>query len=117
MKDNLFSVADKLVKETKELLKQARTEEDLRIGFERILEPIKKSLNLNTNSLISRNFNTLSTMKHIGIPKFDPNNEIHKQLSYLSKECHRLKEEGKDKEIEKLEKEIDLLVKKLFNII
>jgi len=28
-----------------------------------------------------------------------------------------LKEEGKDKEIEKLEKEIDLLVKKLFNII
>ncbi|MEO0087349.1 MAG: hypothetical protein ABIK90_04665 [candidate division WOR-3 bacterium] len=56
-------------------------------------------------------------MKHIGIPKFDPNNKIHKQLSYLSKECHRLKEEGKDKEIEKLEKEIDLLVKKLFNII
>ncbi|MEO0096953.1 MAG: N-6 DNA methylase [candidate division WOR-3 bacterium] len=64
-----------------------------------------------------RGFGTPLVMEHIGIPKFDPNNEIHKQISYLSKECHKLKEEGKDKEIEKLEKEIDLLVKKLFNII
>ncbi len=67
-------------------------------------------------SSAGRGFGTPSVMEHINIPKFDPNNKIHQQLSFLSKECHRLKEEGKDKEIEKLEKEIDFWVRKLFNI-
>ncbi|MDW8114033.1 MAG: hypothetical protein RMJ34_03750 [candidate division WOR-3 bacterium] len=67
-------------------------------------------------SSAGRGFGTPSVMEHIGIPKFDPNNKIHKELSLLSKECHKLKEEGKDKEIERLEDKIDLLVKKLFNI-
>jgi len=39
-------LADKLVDETKKLLSISKTEEDLRIGFEKLLEPIKNELNL-----------------------------------------------------------------------
>jgi len=59
---------------------------------------------------------TPSVMEHIGIPKFDPKNPLHQKLSEISKKCHQLKLEGKEKEIEKLEKENDELVKKLFNL-
>ena len=38
---SLPSLADALVVDTKKLLKTARSEEDLRIGFEKLLEPIK----------------------------------------------------------------------------
>jgi hypothetical protein len=55
-------------------------------------------------------------MKYVGIPKFDPKNKIHIKLADLSMECHKLKLKGEDREIEKLEEEIDELVKKLFNI-
>ncbi len=55
-------------------------------------------------------------MEHVGIPKFDPNNPLHQKLAEISKKCHQLKAEGKEEEIEKLEKENDELVKKLFNI-
>jgi methylase of polypeptide subunit release factors len=61
-----------------------------------------------------RGFGTPSVMEHIGIPKFDPKNEIHQKLTEISKRCHQLKTEGKEKEIEKLEKENDELVKNLF---
>ncbi len=37
----IFKLADELVSNTKTLLKQCKTEEDLRIGFEKLLEPIK----------------------------------------------------------------------------
>ncbi len=49
-------------------------------------------------------------------PKLDPKNPLHKKLSGISQKCHRLKSEGKEKEIEKLEKENDELVRKLFKI-
>jgi len=55
-------------------------------------------------------------MEHVGIPKFDPENPLHQKLAEISKKCHALKLEGKEKEIEKLEKENDGLVKKLFGI-
>jgi len=55
-------------------------------------------------------------MEHVGIPKFDPQNPIHQKLAEVSKKCHQLKAEDNQKEIEKLEKENDDLVKKLFNI-
>jgi len=44
--DSLTNLADSLVAETRNLLREAKTEEDLRIGFEKLLEPIRKNLNL-----------------------------------------------------------------------
>jgi len=55
-------------------------------------------------------------MEHVGIPKFDPKNPLHQKLAEISKQCHQLKLEGKEKEIKKLEKENDELIKKLFEI-
>ena len=39
-------LADHLVKETKSLLCKVKTEEDLRIGFEKLLEPVKNKLSI-----------------------------------------------------------------------
>jgi hypothetical protein len=44
--DSLIKLADSLVSETRKLLREAKTEEDLRIGFEKLLEPIRSKLNL-----------------------------------------------------------------------
>ncbi|MCD6470940.1 N-6 DNA methylase, partial [bacterium] len=62
-------------------------------------------------SSAGRGFGTPSVMKYVGIPKFDPKNQLHQKLFEISKKCHQLKKEGKEKEIEKLEKENDKLVK------
>ena len=67
-------------------------------------------------SSAGRGFGTPSVMDHVGIPKFDPENPLHQKLAEISKKCHQLKSEGKEKEIEKLEKENNELVKKLFGI-
>jgi hypothetical protein len=67
-------------------------------------------------SSAGRGFGTPSVMEHVGIPKFDPQNPLHQKLAEISKKCHQLKAEGKEKEIEKLEKENDKLVKILFGI-
>jgi len=67
-------------------------------------------------SSAGRGFGTPSVMECVGIPKFDPKNELHQKLSEVSKKCHRLKLESKEKEIKKLEKENDKLVKKFFRI-
>lgn len=67
-------------------------------------------------SAAGRGFGTPSVMEHVGIPKFDPKNKPHQKLAEISKKCHQLKAEGKEREIEKLEKENDNLVKQLFGI-
>jgi len=67
-------------------------------------------------SSAGRGFGTPSVMEHVGIPKFDPKNPLHQKLAEISKKCHQLKAEGKEKEIAKLEKENDELVKQLFGI-
>lgn len=56
---------------------------------------------------------TPSVMEHIGIPKFDPKNSLLLKLAEISIRCHELKLENN--EIEKLEKENDDLVVKLFS--
>ena len=43
---SLLELADNLVFRTRHLLREAKTEEDLRIGFEKLLEPIRSELNL-----------------------------------------------------------------------
>ncbi len=67
-------------------------------------------------SSAGRGFGTPSVMEHVGIPRFDSKNKLHQNLSQLSQELHNLKAENKLDNIEKLEKEVDLLVYKLFNI-
>ena len=67
-------------------------------------------------SSAGRGFGTPSVMEHVGIPKFDSKNLLHQKLSGISKKCHQLKREGKEKEIEKLEKENNELVRELFGI-
>ncbi len=46
LEKSLPKLADRLVLETDKILREAKTEEDLRIGFEKLLEPIKAELNL-----------------------------------------------------------------------
>ena len=65
-------------------------------------------------SSAGRGFGTPSVMKYVGIPRFNPENSIHKRLSEKSQACHQLKAQGKYKEVERVEKEIDKLVNKLF---
>ncbi len=67
-------------------------------------------------SSAGRGFGSPSVMEHVGIPKFDPNNPLHQRFAEISKKCHQLKKEGREKEIKKLEKENDKLVKKLFGM-
>lgn len=46
--DSLPELADSLVIGTRDLLREAKTEEDLRIGFEKLLDPIKAQLGLHS---------------------------------------------------------------------
>jgi hypothetical protein len=76
-------------------------------------EPVRNFIK--SFSSAGRGFGTPSIMEHVGIPKFDSKNQLHQKLFEISKKCHQFKIEGKDKEIEKLEKENDELVKQLFD--
>lgn len=67
-------------------------------------------------SSAGRGFGTPSVMEHIRIPRFATENPLHQQLADISRKCHQLKLEGKESEIQKLEKEDDELVKRLFGI-
>ena len=42
-KSSIHKLADNLISGTKKFLGQARTEEDLKVGFEKLLEAIKSS--------------------------------------------------------------------------
>lgn len=48
IQDSLPELADSLVMGTRDLLREAKTEEDLRIGFEKLLDPIKAQLGLHS---------------------------------------------------------------------
>jgi len=63
-----------------------------------------------------RGFGAPSVMEHVGIPKFDRKNEIHRNLSELSRSLHKLRIDGKDDRIAELEKEVDTYVSKLFGV-
>jgi len=47
-KNSLYELADSLISGTTKLLHQIKTEEDLRIGFEKLLDPILNVLNIKT---------------------------------------------------------------------
>jgi hypothetical protein len=65
-------------------------------------------------SSAGRGFGTPSVMEHVGIPKFDTKNKNHIKLSELSKELHRLRADGKETEMGKLEDEVNAAAWKLF---
>ncbi|PIR37805.1 MAG: hypothetical protein COV34_02965 [Candidatus Zambryskibacteria bacterium CG10_big_fil_rev_8_21_14_0_10_42_12] len=67
-------------------------------------------------SSAGRGFGAPSVMQHIAIPQYDPGNKIHNKLSTISKNCHQLKAEGKELELQKLEDENYELVRKLFGL-
>ncbi|MCI0453995.1 MAG: N-6 DNA methylase [Candidatus Dadabacteria bacterium] len=67
-------------------------------------------------SSAGRGFGAPSVMNHVGIPKFNPKNELHQKLAKISKTLHELKVKGEEEHITELEKENDNLVKELFGI-
>jgi Eco57I restriction-modification methylase len=46
---SLYHIAEQLVEATQEITKKAKTEEDLRIGFEKLLEPLLKSIEVTSH--------------------------------------------------------------------
>jgi hypothetical protein len=55
-------------------------------------------------------------LQNICVPKFDPKNKIHRDLSALSEEAHSAISSGDDKRVSEIEEEIDLLCAKLWNL-
>ncbi|MFH1369853.1 MAG: N-6 DNA methylase [Planctomycetota bacterium] len=74
--------------------------------------PVRKFIK--SYSSAGRGFGAPSVMEHVGIPKFDLKNKNHIRLSGLSKTLHKLRLDGKETEISKLEEEVDEAVWKLF---
>lgn len=68
---------------------------------------IIKSYTINTNKGID-------IVNNISIPKFDSKNPDHKRLAELSKQAHEAYRNKKARELKKAEKEIDLIVPKIF---
>ncbi len=65
-------------------------------------------------SSAGRGFGAPSVMNNLAIPDFDASNNIHKKLAELSEKAHGLVK--KDKSIENIERQINTVVKKLWNI-
>ena len=65
-------------------------------------------------SAAGRGFGTPSIMNNFAIPCFNNSNETHKQLAELSEKAHNLVKRGKS--TEDIEKQINTVVKKLWNI-
>ncbi len=65
-------------------------------------------------SSAGRGFGTPSVMEHVGIPKFNTGNPLHRKLSKLSKSLHKLRSDKKEEDIGTLEEEVDKTVWKLF---
>jgi len=71
---------------------------------------------IKTYSSPGRGFGAPSVMNHVGIPKFDAKNGLHKKLAELSKNLHDLKWNNRLDEIPMKEKKVNKLVRELFGI-
>lgn len=65
-------------------------------------------------SQAGRGFGAPSVMNNLAIPEFKSDNKVHRKLSELSEEAHNLVQKGKS--TEDVEKEINELVRRLWNI-
>jgi uncharacterized FlaG/YvyC family protein len=57
---------------------------------------------------------SIDMVKKIPVPQYNPKDKNHKRLAELSQEAHKLSQKGESKELEKIEKEINKLVGKIF---
>ncbi len=57
-----------------------------------------------------------AAIEHLAIPKFDPNNQIHKHLAALSKRCHMAAIKDDEETISRLEGEIDKFAAELWGL-
>jgi methylase of polypeptide subunit release factors len=78
-------------------------------------------LNSCTAKLIAKSYiveTQISThiTQYVKIPVYEPKNHLHRKLSELSMKAHRLKLEGKEGELSKVEKEIDTIVAYLYGL-
>lgn len=55
-------------------------------------------------------------LQHIAIPKYDPQNPLHRELSALSQRAHELAAKGKREALKKVEKEIDRKAAEIWGI-
>lgn len=76
--------------------------------------PVRKFIK--SYSSAGRGFGAPSVMENVGISKFKKDNKIHKKLSELSKELHKLKIKKEEEKITELEKEVDKSICKLFGL-
>lgn len=67
-------------------------------------------------SSAGRGFGTPSVMEHIGIPKFDVNNQLQNTIAQLSQTLHERKADNNTIEITELEQKVNDHVHKLFGI-
>ena len=67
-------------------------------------------------SAAGRGFGSPSVMEHIGIPKFDNTNKLHKKISELSITLHRLKTKEEKLKVQKLEGDVEKAVRELFGL-
>lgn len=77
--DSLPKLADSLVSGIKKILHEAKTEEDLRIGFEKLLEQIRTELNLKSTPKYEKSvYNGRSDAVHGQvIIEYEPPNHFH----------------------------------------
>jgi len=71
---------------------------------------------IKTFSSSGRGFGSPSILKHIGIPKYNSRDEIHRRLSELSRLLHDHVLKGENGAMRGLEVEVDSLVEKMFRI-
>jgi len=55
-------------------------------------------------------------LKNVRVPEFDPTNIVHRRLSDLSKEAHTLAAKEEEKELKKIEEDIDRLVAEVYGL-
>ncbi len=61
-----------------------------------------------------RGFGAPSVMQNLGVPRFDPRNASHGELSELSDEAHRRVEQGKP--VDDIDQKVNRAARRLWNI-
>ena len=88
---SLYALADNLVAKTQELLTTVQTEEDLRIRFEKLLEPIKTKLKIESQPEYEKSVKSTKSVKSVYKGRLDAMHgqviiEYERPRSFFSKE-------------------------------
>ncbi|MFA0742102.1 MAG: hypothetical protein DFNUSKGM_002222, partial [Candidatus Fervidibacter sacchari] len=63
-----------------------------------------------------KSMGSMHILEHIRIPRFDPKNPVHVRLAELSEQAHKVAKIGDEKQLQKVETEIDLWAAKLWGL-